>query len=355
MKKLPTLNPLGYSMYLSTYQQQIEKLSPSSEGESLIFISLHMPEEMDGDYAKKCRTMLGRLRGLGYRIIADVSRRSLEVFEVKSLEELREKLDLDILRIDYGFSEEEIRHYAKRHPVGINASLVTKDSVGTLFEDALEVYAMHNFYPRPETGLDVEQFESLNALLKEKGLKVLSFIPGDILLRGPIHEGLPTLEIHRGMAPYATFMDMYLRFGMDYVFVGDGIIQKDEEEWIRAYLREKVLTLPVVFNEKAEILSGKDYTIRKDSPKNLMRLQESREYATFEEKIEPDPTVRRERGSVTLDNLRYKRYSGEIQITKEEFPEDDRVNVIGHVPKKYQLLLDLIPNGGKIRFQGITE
>lgn len=343
-------NTLGYSLYLSTFDEQIDKLFPSKDGESLVFVSLHMPEEMDHDFADNCKAMIRKLKNLGFRIIADVSKRTLKAFGAENLEELRKLLQLDVIRIDFGFSEEEIKNFAKKYPVGINASLITEESVKILFEDAVEVYAIHNFYPRPETGLDNDQFEKLNAMLKERHTKVAAFIPGDHYLRGPIFEGLPTLENHRGIAPYVAFLDMTLRYGVDHVFVGDGVIDNLEVEWINTYLEEQVFTIPVVLEESAESLYGMTYTIRKDSPQSLMRLQESREYATLGEIIQPQRTVPRIKGSVTLDNLNYKRYSGEIQITKRDYPADERVNVIGFIPEKYQLILEIIPNAAKIRF-----
>lgn len=347
---LPMSNTLGYSQYLSTFEEQIDKLSPSKEGESLVFVSLHMPEEMDSNYADRCKAMLKKLRDLGFRIIADVSKRSLKAFGAENLEELKELLQLDIIRIDFGFSEEEIRRFAKKYPVGINASLITEESVKILFEDAVEVYAIHNFYPRPETALDADQFEKLNAMLKEKHIKVAAFIPGDHYLRGPIFEGLPTIENHRGVPPYVAFLDMTLHFGIDDVFVGDGVIDRLQVEWINTYLEENIFTIPVLFEDSAESLYGKTYTIRIDSPKSLMRLQESREYANEGELIQPQRTIQRVKGSITLDNLRYKRYSGEIQITKRDYPADERVNVIGYIPREYQLILEIIPNSAKIRF-----
>lgn len=218
-----------------------------------------------------------------------------------------------------------------------------------------EVYAMHNFYPRPETALDKEQFKDLNNLLEEANIKTLAFIPGDLIKRGPIHEGLPTMEDHRNVSPYAAFIDFYTHYGVDYVFVGDGIINKAEEEYIQLFVKENIFTIPIQLNKSSKVLNNMEYTIRGDSPKGILRLQESREYATFGEHIEKENIEERAVGSVTIDNHLYKRYSGEIQILNKALPKDERVNIIGYIPKKYHLLLKNIPNYGRIKFKEIVD
>lgn len=353
MMKLQTYNPLGFSLYLSNFEELKDQLSAPKGGETLVFTSLHIAEEMDEEYIPKINKMLHFLKQNGYRIIADVSSRSLKAFEVENLVELKEKFDLDILRIDYGFTEQEILNFAENNPIGINASLITEDNIANFTEGDKEIYAMHNFYPRPETGLDVQQFKDLNYLLKRKNMKTLAFIPGDTIKRGPIHEGLPTLECHRNVSPYAAFIDLYLKYKVDYIFVGDGIINNEEQEYIELYLKENIFTIPVILNDSSKALNNMTYTIRGDSPKILLRLQESREYSTFGEHIEKENTEQRTVGSVTIDNYLYKRYSGEIQIIKEELPKDDRVNVIGYIPERYHLLLENIPNYGRIKFKEI--
>jgi len=62
-------------------------------------------------------------------------------------------------------------------------------------------------------------------MLLSKGFKLLAFIPGDADKRGPIYEGLPTLESHRYMAPCAAFISL-LSYDIDGVFIGDGIISQ---------------------------------------------------------------------------------------------------------------------------------
>ena len=41
-----------------------------------------------------------------------------------------------------------------------------------------EILAMHNYYPRSETGLDEEYFLRITKLLQDAGIHVIAFIPG---------------------------------------------------------------------------------------------------------------------------------------------------------------------------------
>ena len=59
--------------------------------------------------------------------------------------------------------------------------------------------------------------------------------------------------------------------------------------------------------------------------------------------------IERKIGSLTIDNYKYARYSGEIQITKRDYGKDERVNVIGNVKDDYRLLLRSIRNRDKIK------
>ena len=57
----------------------------------------------------------------------------------------------------------------------------------------------------------------------------------------------------------------------------------------------------------------------------------------------PDNCIYRKRRSIVMDNERYQRYSGEIMIPIDDYPQDDRVNVIGELHEDYYMaLLDCI-------------
>lgn len=339
---------LGFSIYPSTWQEKRKQLSSLFQEGSAVFTSLHISEEFSDAYVGQVEEMMGYLNETGYEVIADVSRRSLEIFSEDSLVSLAERLKIDVLRVDYGFTQEEILQAAQKVPVCFNASTLTEDELMALKETGKTFYAMYNFYPRPETGIDREQFMRRNELLERYGLGVMAFIPGESEKRRPLYDGLPTLEEHRHQKPYVSFVDLMNEYGIKHIFVGDGLLTEEEAEPIRLLLEEGIYSIPVSTLEKEDLLN-KNLTVRIDSPKSLIRVQESREYATPGEVIEPSHTTERPLGSITMDNKNYGRYSGEVQILRETFHKDDRVNVIGHVDPQYLSMLKNIPNGAKIR------
>ena len=339
---------LGFSIYPSTWQEKRKQLSSLFQEGSAVFTSLHISEEFSDAYVGQVEEMMAYLNETGYEVIADVSRRSLEIFSEDSLVSLAERLKIDVLRVDYGFTQEEILLAAQKVPVCFNASTLTEEDLMVLKETGKTFYAMYNFYPRPETGIDREQFMKRNELLKHYGLGVMAFIPGESEKRRPLYDGLPTLEEHRHQKPYVSFVDLMNGYGIKHIFVGDGLLTEEEAEPIRLLLEEGVYSIPVSTLEKEDLLS-KNFTVRIDSPQSLIRVQESREYATPGAVIEPSHTTERKLGSITIDNKNYGRYSGEVQILRETFERDDRVNVIGQVDPCYHSLLKNIPNGAKIR------
>lgn len=339
---------LGFSIYPSTWQEKRKQLSSLFQEGSAVFTSLHISEEFSDAYVGQVEEMMAYLNDTGYEVIADVSRRSLEIFSEDSLGSLAERLNIDVLRVDYGFTQEEILLAAQKVPVCFNASTLTEEDLMALKETGKTFYAMYNFYPRPETGIDREQFMKRNELLERYGLGVMAFIPGESEKRRPLYDGLPTVEEHRHQKPYVNFVDLMNGYGIKHIFVGDGLLSEEEAEPIRLLLEEGVYSIPVSTLEKEDLLS-KNFTVRMDSPKSIIRVQESREYATPGEIIEPYHTTQRTLGSITIDNKNYGRYSGEVQILRESFEKDDRVNVIGQVDPQYFPLLKNIPNGSKIR------
>ena len=338
---------LGYSLYLSTFAAQCPALRGLADSGAPVFLSLHISEEFDASFCARAEEACHALADMGYRIIADVSVKTVAQFGCTDLTELAEKLQLWALRIDYGFSVSEIQAMAEKMPIVLNASTTTVEDARAIAAKGGCIMAMHNFYPRPETGLDEDYFREITESLRQAGLKVLAFIPGDTQKRGPVFEGLPTLESHRHILPSAAFADLALNYGLEAIFVGDPGISRTEIDRIDRFCREGILSIPCEIQEDWQYLYDQVFTCRMDSPKRLVRFQESRTYSCQGPTTEPANCVPRTRGSLTIDNLRYGRYSGEIMLIRSDLPADDRVNVIGHVPENALLLLDLIGRGRK--------
>ena len=340
-------NTLGFSLYLSTYEQQRPSLQLWAGTGAPIFLSLHIGEEFDATYCQRAREICHSLADFGFRTIADVSVKTLEQFGCESLTGLARELKLWGLRIDYGFSTEEIGEMAKTMPIVLNASTTSPADAMRIAAVGKEVFALHNFYPRPETGLDEEYLMQTTQLLREAGLSVQAFIPGDTLLRGPLHEGLPTLEAHRRCLPSAAYVDMALRFGMEDIFLADPGLSEKEMQRIVRFCKTGIICVPAKLDESWEHLYGQVFTRRIDSPRWLIRFRESRTYSCQGEIVEPGNCTERRRGVITVDNRLYGRYSGELMLVLEDLPADDRVNVIGEVPENAWLLLDNIGRGAK--------
>ena len=340
---------LGRSVYLTEFEKQKAPLAAGSAGGAPVFISLHIGEEFAPDYPDRVRAMCSWLREHGWRILADVSEQTAIQFGCSDILQLARDLGLWGLRLDDGFTLEEACSLAARMPIAVNASTVTPEEAAALAAAGSEVIAIHNFYPRPETGLDPEFLQESTRMLQAAGLKVYAFIPGDEQLRGPLHEGLPTLEAHRGAAPLAAFADLAVHYGLEGIFAGDPGVSSYELEQIASFCVDGVLPVPVHLKAGQEGLYGQIFTCRPDSPSWLVRYQESRKYARQGGLVEPADCAARPRGTITMDNLRYGRYSGEIQLMRQDLPADERVNVIGRVDPRYLLLVDCIRRGSRFK------
>src|SRR5699024_7221589 len=107
--------------------------------------------------------------------------------------------------------------------VGLNASTLTEADYEQLIQhgaDFSNVEAWHNYYPKPNTGLDGKWFYEKNMWLKSKRFRISAFVPGDRNLRLPLYESLPTLEDHRYQNPLAGSLSLTQNYKVDDVYIG---------------------------------------------------------------------------------------------------------------------------------------
>lgn len=341
----------GLSIYTSLYMEGKRIPDNILNEDNLVFISLHIEEEFSEAYVSNIKKLCEDIENKGVKIVADVSKKTILQFRESNLIALAKSLGIWALRLDYGFSLNEILELSKNYKVVLNASTLSSDWAKALLPNIENIFAMHNFYPRPETGLDEEFLFDRTEMLHHLGIKVLAFIPGNLYLRGPIFDGLPTLERHRRLPPSVGFLDMVSRFHMDGVFIGDMGITEYEYSIINRYEKEKIIEIPADLEDEYSFLYGQIFTSRVDSPKEIIRIDESREYATKGKEISPRNCCERSRGSITIDNLKYGRYTGEIQIIKSDLPVDERVNVIGKIKESHLLLMDNVSRGSQFVFK----
>lgn len=120
------LKTLGRSVYLTQFEEQRASLSAFAAGGAPVFISLHISEEFDAAYCARVQEMCDFLSAQGWRILADVSEKTIRQFGCADLTALAKRLHLWGLRLDYGFSLEEMCALAQQLPVAVNASTTTR-------------------------------------------------------------------------------------------------------------------------------------------------------------------------------------------------------------------------------------
>lgn len=343
----------GISVYAGlgyTVQENLNLIEfASSLGMKYLFTSAQIPEAADSEnFFEELLAILTAATNKKFEIILDVSSEDAPLFNVEEL----------TLRLDDGFDTPRIAKLSHTRKIQLNASTVTEDFLTELKNsntNFLNVTALHNFYPRPDTGLDSYFFINQNKILHNFGIAVGAFIPSrDGKRRPPIGEGLPTLEDCRNFS--ADLSARYLAaLGTDFIIIGDGLPTFNECKAIsKVNSDEVVLTAQMMTDDEIskEILS-KTFTRRPDISKTVIRAVEGRQILkSLGVQINPDVSPKnRSFGDVTIDNKNYGRYAGEVQIIDYELPADSRVNVVAHIVDEEFFLTRYIKPRQKFSFK----
>lgn len=174
----------------------------------------------------------------------------------------------------------------------------------------------------------------------------MAFIPGDGEKRGPLYEGLPTLEKHRSMRPLQAYLELVQDCAVDKVLIGDISGSLESVQEISSASGGIIPVRYESFINASEVLKVVEqvHTNRLDpEARDVIRSVESRE----ENKValQPMNTISRKRGSITIDNELYGRYAGEMQVVVNDLPVDEKVNVVGMVVEEDVPLLPYIGAG----------
>jgi len=356
----------GISIYFgldNTMEENIELLKDAHElGFTRIFTSLHIPEANYSILKSETREFMKLAKKYNMDIISDISPNTFKFLDLKDMD-LKGLGDMGVktIRIDFGYTQEEISEMTK-NPYGIkiqlNASTITEEffeSLDRYSPNYKNVDALHNFYPRVGTGISEECMIEKNSILNKRGIRASAFVGSNNRKRGPLHDGLPSLEDHRGLGVREAANHLYV-LGNNSIFIGDSLPSKKELEDLSELNPDEVelyIELKECDNVALRLLT-ETYTQREDEARDAIRASESRLILNGD-KIKPLNTVDKNYGDITIDNENYMRYMGELQILKVSQKCDYRTNVVASVLQKHIYLLKYIVGGKKFYFNIINK
>ena len=342
----------GISLYPGLGMKREELLhrveAAAAKGLDRIFLSLHIPETDGDQFESDLSALLDEAQAHGLAVVG-------ELVPGRMIPDA-----LTHLRLDDGFTADDICAFGKRHPqktLILNASTVTEPFLQSLLAagvDLSRVEALHNFYPRPHTGLSADLLARLNACCHNNGNRTGAFVRSFGHCRGPLFKGLPTLERHRTL-DFSLALQHLRLLGTDAFYIGDDGAAEEELDALAKL--DDVLTLTLV-TEKITALHEKlaacTFTLRPDEAEEVLRAQNSRVlYKGMD--IPPFTMKYRPQGTVTLDNRLAGRYAGEVELTLTDLPADSSVNVMGRVRADERFLLGLMRGGQRFRFSIVTN
>lgn len=305
-----------------------------------VFSTMHLPE-LDLTTQIDCVVTIAELaqkHHMGFMI--DIGGPFItQILENSSALERIKKIKIDFIRLDYGYNQQQIKElFDKLNIKGfvINASTYNQQQIEKeiAFFNSLpdcELRACHNFYPREETGLTKEFALKQDSFFSKYDLVTYYMIPSHTNPRGPIFKGLPTIEDHRYKDIVSIALDLINNYNVQAIMLADEFFSEEELSCLKNAIEGEIITIRCQVDDSYKDLVLKKHIFRYDSYPKCLRSKSSRQMAEFAQEIEPDNTIVRKKGAITIDNRNYQRYSGEVQIVMVDLPKDERVNVIGEV------------------------
>lgn len=317
----------GISIYLSTnIEMNSEYLLKAKEvNSSFVFTTINMPEEND-ELKKDISKVVELCKKNKMKLIVDINANSKKY--IKDYENV-------YYRIDDGLSNDEIIALAKNNYVVLNSTTLDEEDL-KYFKlkgvDFSKLYSLHNYYPKVYTGVSLKFLKKRNEIYKKYGLKTMAFIPGD-LKRGPIFEGLPTVEEHRYMDILQASLELIAN-DTDVILLGDLNIK--EENWERLkYLLKGIVPLRINKN----ILKNRIFENRRDYSNYVVR--NIKRDVVLDTIVEIDKNI--EKGDILVTDEKGVRYKGDLEIALKNLNKlNDGRRIVASVIDKDKGLLDYL-------------
>lgn len=264
------------------------------------------------------------------------------------------EIGLDIIRLDGHFGETEdiaITHNPYGIKIEYNASgTIAIENMIACGADKENMCFCSNFFPQRHTGMGLDRYIALSERYQKAGMRIASFVSSqqpNTFGPWPVYDGLPTLEMHRDLP-----IDLQLRhlsainLAMDYI-IGNCYASDDE---LKALAQTDLTKINMridpeddISELEKEILYWDKHQHRDDC--NDLIIRSSWPRIVFAGKSIPvrlrkDPVAHR--GDVLIVNDNLEHYRGELWIALKDLELNDSYNLVGHLGKSEDILLDWI-------------
>lgn len=309
----------------------------ASVGINAVFSSLQLPESDVKSLMEDFPYMAEVAHSYGMIVDADIGSSTASKFGV-DLHDFKtfKKLGLDIARMDYGYSDEEIARLS-HNEYGIicelNAARATEEWLQKITEldvNKEQLHFCHNFYPMLYTGMTFEKTKKCNDIIHRYGFKVAGFIPSQTHHRIACSIGLPTVERHRYMDVHTVIQEAFL-LGMDDIFFGDDFASISEMKTL-VDADPDVVTYrmrPFVNNDVIQWLIGREMRQTQAGLDEILRSHFVN--SRYTGNVDDTLSCIRHKGDVTVCKSQLWRYAGEIQLVRKDLPRDTAVGIIGRI------------------------
>lgn len=258
------------------------------------------------------------------------------------------------IRVDFptnGMNEALLTHNTYGLNVEINMSQDTHfiDTLMDYRPTLSKLQGSFNFYPQKYTGMMLEDFISSAKRFKKYNLRTAAFVSSEVATDGPwpIMEGMPTLEMHRGLPIEIQAKHLKLLNLVDDIIISNQFASEDELRKLAQTQSEKIkLTIDLCSNVSETeymILEKGTHFLRGDRSEYLIRSIMPR-FEFKKENVEANNTQHNiERGTVVVGNNKFGQYKAEVQIVLKDIVDDNlQRNVVGKIAEQELFLLSLI-------------
>ncbi|MBU3183158.1 DUF871 domain-containing protein [Clostridium psychrophilum] len=289
----------------------------------------------------------------GMMVIADINPEVFQYLGV-SFDDLKVFNDMGLygIRLDNGFSgsEESLMSFNKYGlKIEFNMSSGTKyiDNVFSYKPNSENVLGCHNFYPHKYSGIGYNHFIMCNEQYKKYNIRTAAFVSSKNAKYGPwpVSEGLCTLEQHRNLPIAVQAKHLFSSNSIDDVIIANDFASEEELKAL-SEVNPYILTFKVHIKEgisaaERDIILKPLHFNRGDISEYMIRSSKTR-VKDAGEGFKPFNTNDVKRGDITIDNVNYKNYTGELQIALKDMDNYGNTNVVGRIVDDEIFLIDYV-------------